>query len=124
MNCKIDSENFAELLIKTINEIKDSTLSKEGPYYQNFRNFIKGTTKTSILKRIRFLKVLLKSVLDFNKKSILDVGSGYGVNLIILKYLGFEKVTGIEIVEALQNNSELLISHVNKYFVWIFQTAR
>ena len=109
------SVDLAKNIIEVAKEIKSRKDFLSGPVYQNFAAFLNYLTKQKIIKQIRWLKYIL-SPIDKNKEAILEAGSGYGLNLILLKFLGFRVVYGIEIVEEIRHDASLLIDLCKEKF--------
>lgn len=108
--------DFLTALEKTVNDVSKSYLINEGPSYQGYKLFLSSLTKENVNKQVNYLARLVRPIDKKNVKKILEVGSGYGLNLIVLKYLGFEDVTGVEIVKSMSDNANLLIQTAQKYF--------
>lgn len=106
---------FSGILEKIIREFKSSSLRKSGPDYQECNLFLDTFNKHNLIKQIIYLKKLINPIGKLKKNQVLEVGSGYGLNLIILKFLGFENVTGIEIVKSINYNANLLIDVAKKH---------
>lgn len=107
--------NFSAALLKTFNEIKSLNSLNSGPAYQDFSLYLSQINQDYLIKQIRFLQRLLKPIQNVRSLSILEVGSGYGLNLLILKFLGFKEVKGIEVVKSINDNAKLLIETAKKY---------
>jgi len=79
-----------------------------GPYYQPLStDEISNSTPAAIAKALRFLSYLTAPVP--RQAAVLDMGSGYGLNCILLGLLGFRSVMGVEMVESLYRDSRLLL---------------
>jgi len=106
---------FAKSMEKVIAGLKSSNASKSGPEYQPYLNFLQRYSVQDFVKKIYYTKNLLFPLLNSGRKRILEVGSGYGLNLIILKFLGFEEVFGLEIIKSINDNANLLIDTAKEY---------
>jgi len=109
------SYDLAKNILKVTKEIRNRKDFLRGPSYQNFTAFLGNLTQEKIVRQIRYLKFILRPILK-HKGSILEVGSGYGLNLILLKFLGFRVVRGIEIVKEIHRNAALLIDLSKDFF--------
>lgn len=85
------SYDLAKNIIEVAKEIKNRKDFLTGPAYQNFGAFLSNLTEEKIVRHIRYLKFILRPILKY-EGAILEVGSGYGLNLILLKFLGFRVV--------------------------------
>ena len=111
-----DITSFAMSIEKIINELKTSNLTEKGPEYQSFVDHLNNFFLKKFVMHVHFFKRLLFSVLDSGiNSSILEIGSGYGLNLIILKFLGFENVVGIELMQSMNHNANVMINLAKKY---------
>lgn len=84
-----------------------------GVHYQRFHGSGVGRLSLQQLaKKFRLLQYLLRPVPA--GASILETGSGFGLNLIIMRLLGWRDVRGIEIVPGLHETSLSLIEHLKR----------
>lgn len=111
----INTNSFLQALLKTFDEIKSMQSVSKGPAYQDFSVYLSQINQHYLTKQISFIQRLLKPIKDVKSLSILEVGSGYGLNLLILKFLGFKDVKGIEVVKSINDNAKLFIETVKKY---------
>ena len=113
---KSNIEDFAKSLKCVIDEIKDNPQMESGPEYQKFSDAFKNMANAESLGKIirQFENIFIEANIN-SRRSILEVGSGYGVNLLILKFLGFDRVCGIELIESMNKNANFLINIAKKY---------
>jgi SAM-dependent methyltransferase len=98
------ARRMAELLSAFIAE----AAPEPGPYYQPLTtDEVSNSSPATLAKALRFLSYLMRPVP--REASVLDMGSGYGLNCILLGLLGFRKVVGVEMVDPLYRNSRLLL---------------
>jgi SAM-dependent methyltransferase len=78
------------------------------PSYQPFRPYLDSLSTAGVRQHLQFLDYLVGPS-PRTGISLLDVGSGYGLDLLLLRLLGFESVCGIEIVPDIAALSRLLL---------------
>lgn len=80
----------------------------EQPTYQPFDAFLTSLSSAGVRRHLRFLDHLVKPI-PKSGASLLDIGSGYGLNIVLLRLVGFESVCGIEVVPGIASLSRVLI---------------
>ncbi|MDX9702564.1 MAG: class I SAM-dependent methyltransferase [Candidatus Auribacterota bacterium] len=108
-----DIESFADSLLKLFDDIKHSDLMNKGPDYHPCSKELYNADRTKLITRIRFFQRILEPIKE--RSEILEIGSGYGFNLIIIKFLGFESVYGVELVESVSDTAEKIIKLAKKH---------
>ena len=78
------------------------------PEYQPFEAFLDSLTSAGVRRHVRFLDRLVGPT-PKSHTSLLDIGSGYGLNIVLLRLLGFDSVCGIEVVPSIASLSRLVI---------------
>jgi len=78
------------------------------PSYQPFESFLNSLSSAGVRRQFRFLDYLVGPA-PKSRAPLLDIGSGYGLNIVLLRLLGFESVGGIEAVPGIASLSRLLI---------------
>ncbi len=108
---------FAQSIQSLLTNLQSHDMTLNGPQYQSFMNtVIKSFSLKKFITRIHYFNELLTPVFKADKnRSVLEIGSGYGLNLIILKFLGFEKVVGIELVESIAHNAQILMREAQQH---------
>jgi SAM-dependent methyltransferase len=104
------SEDPRPLLYTGLSSFASACSRDAGVYYQRFNAHEGAMGRAEVDEKFRFLRYLLSPVpVDAR---VLETGSGFGLNLIVLSLLGYRDVRGIEIVPELHETSASLIDHL------------
>lgn len=108
-----DIDSFAHSLLNLLNEIKVSDLKDQGPTCHPCSLELNKARIPILKTRIRFFQRMLAPLSD--RKSVLELGSGYGFNLLIMKFLGFQKVHGVELVKSVNDTAVEVLKLAKKH---------
>jgi len=109
----VDGGDVVSQLHRGLRSFADTCSEDTGVYYQRFHGSgIAGMSRAQLAKKLRFVRYLLQPVDP--SASILETGSGFGLNLITMRLLGRTDVHGIEIVPELYSTSVSFIDHLHK----------
>ena len=105
---------ISKFLLNIINIMKKKPDMEKGPEHQTFYRYLEEISLMSITKQVRYLSSLVNSQYIADYSNILEVGSGYGLNLAILKTLRFKKVVGVENEKSIFKNSEYFLELIRE----------
>lgn len=105
--------SFANRVAELAKHLRE-TLHDESPSYQPLEPFLASLTPAHVLQQLRFLEHVFRPV-GVGKGSLLEVGSGYGFNLLYLAHLGFRTCHGIEIVPSIFSLSRKVLAAAPRF---------
>jgi SAM-dependent methyltransferase len=100
---------LARQLHRALRDLSTDRRIDPGPSYQTFAHHVATLTPHVLEKQIRFICRIAASL---KPGSVLEVGSGYGLNVVVLRQLGFKRVVGIEIIPGIHHDASLLLERM------------
>jgi hypothetical protein len=98
--------SFAADVAELAADLRCSVDTGESPSYQPFDKYLASLDAQRVLRTIRYLTHIIRPALHGNGAGpTLEVGSGYGFNLLYLTYLGVPSCHGIEAVPSICEQS-------------------
>jgi SAM-dependent methyltransferase len=105
VDSRLISDGAVEELVA---ELHARAYGRRYPSYQPFQPFLSRLSTAEVRHHLLFLDHLVGPIPRAGT-SLVDMGSGYGLDILLLRLLGFESVCGIEVVPDIAVLSRLLL---------------
>ena len=108
----VDGE-VLRLLHRGVLDFIEQCPKDSGTYYTRLHDLpLARISIEELAHRFRFIRYLLAPIPQ--DAAVLEAGSGLGVNLVIMRLLGWTNVSGVELVEQIWQISTALVEHLSR----------